>query len=222
MQFTYNIDSGNNTLSITDDIYRYLFKARRHKIDDEIYFRNLNDDFIYKYRVNNITKKEATLTLESKEEKIIKSKKDLHIAWCVIDNKIVEKYITSLNEIGVDKITFIYSTYSQKNFKPNFDKLNKILINSSQQCGRSALMKLDTYDNLNDFLINNPDTKILDFSQNKISKNMNINTILIGTEGGFSKEERELFKSENIVGLDSDLILRSETAAISVASNILL
>ena len=93
MQFTFNIDSGNNTLSITDDIYRYLFKARRHKIDDEIYFRNLNDDFLYKYCVQNISKKEATLTLQSKEEKVIKPKKNLHLAWCVIDTKLVEKYI---------------------------------------------------------------------------------------------------------------------------------
>ena len=41
-------------------------------------------------------------------------KNKLHIGWCVIDPKTVEKYIASLNEIGVDKITFIYADYSQK------------------------------------------------------------------------------------------------------------
>ena len=222
MQFTYNIESGNDCINITDDIYKYLFKARRHKLDDEIFFRNLVDNFLYKYIVKNIDKKEALLQLDSKVEKIVNAEKNLHIAWCVIDTKIVEKYISSLNEIGVSHITFVYSSFSQKNFKPNLDKLNKILINSSQQCGRSVMMQLDFCDNLNDFLKQYPNTKILDFSQNKISNETNVDTILIGTEGGFSSAERELFKKDNIIGLDSNLILRSETAAISVASKILL
>jgi len=222
MQFTYHIESGTNSLIVKDDIYRYLFKARRHKINDEIFFRNLSDDFVYKYVVKDISRKDATLFLESKEIKIVQSSKNLHIAWCIVDPKTVEKYITSLNEIGVDKITFVYSSFSQKNFKPNIDKLNKILINSSQQCGRSSLMKLEVSENLKTFLQSYPDTKILDFSKSNISNNIEVQTILIGTEGGFSNDERELFKKENILGLDSNLILRSETAAISVASKILL
>ncbi|NQY95277.1 MAG: 16S rRNA (uracil(1498)-N(3))-methyltransferase [Campylobacteraceae bacterium] len=222
MQFTYHENCGHETLNISDDIYRYIIKARRHKVDDEIYFRNLNDDFIYKYTLRNIGKKDAFLTFLSKEEKIIKADNQLHLAWSVIDPKTVEKYISSLNEIGVDKITFVYSSYSQKNFKPNFEKLKKILINSSQQCGRSTLMKLETCESLELFLLDYPQTKILDFSDNKLENTANIDTILIGTEGGFSQEERVLFNKDNILGLNSNLILRSETAAISVASKILL
>jgi len=48
MQFTYHKNCGDDALTITDDIYRYLIKARRHKIEDEIYFRNLKDDYLYK------------------------------------------------------------------------------------------------------------------------------------------------------------------------------
>lgn len=222
MQYIYNIDSGNDNLVIVDDIYKYLFKVRRHKNSDVLYFRNLNDSFLYKYIVKDINKKEAYLSLESKEEKVVESEKKLHIAWSIIDMKIVEKYITSLNEIGVDKITFVYSQYSQKNFKPNLDKLEKILINSSQQCGRSSLMKLEVCQNLKEFIESYPDTKILDFSPNTISEKVEIDTILIGTEGGFSSNERELFDKDNILGLNSNLILRSETATISVAAKILL
>ncbi len=222
MQFTYNSEAGSDSLTISDDIYRYLFKARRHKLEDEIFFRNLADDNLYKYIVKSINKKEALLSLSSSEKKIVKAKNNFHLAWCIVDTKTVEKYIASLNEIGVDKITFVYSSFSQKNFKPNFEKLNKILINSSQQCGRSNLIQLDTCECISDFLKNYPDTKILDFSENSIPTDRHIETFLIGTEGGFSQDERDLFKKENILGLRSNLILRSETAAISVASKILL
>jgi len=222
VQFTFHGNCGEENLIIHDEIYRYLFKARRHKLVDLIFFRNLRDSFLYKYEVKDIRKKEAQLSLVSKEELQICASKELHLAWSIVDTKTVEKYITSLNEIGVDKITFVYAAYSQKNFKPNLEKLNKILINSSQQCGRSSLMKLDTCESLTKFLELYPHTKILDFSEKNISSEENISTILIGTEGGFSKDERALFKKDNILGLDSTLILRSETAAISVASKILL
>ena len=69
----------------------------------------------------------------------------------MVDPKIVEKSIASLNELGVDKITFIYCEYSQKNFKPNFEKLEKLLINSSSQCGRSSIIKLDSCNSLKEF-----------------------------------------------------------------------
>ncbi len=222
MQFTYLGSCGDDTLTISDDIYRYLIKARRHKIDDLIYFRNLKDNYLYKYLLKNISKRDALLSFESKEEKIVKSKHTFHLGWSMVDPKTVEKHISSLNEIGVDKITFVYSTYSQKNFKPNLEKLNKILINSSQQCGRSTLMKLEVCESLEIFLQNYPETKILDFSETTLGNSTQVDTMLIGTEGGFSQEERSLFKEENILGLDSSLILRSETAAISVASKLLL
>lgn len=222
MQYIFNAESGASTLLIKEDTYRYLFKVRRHKINKEFFFRNLKDTLLYKYSVQNISKKEALLILESSVQKRVEPIKKLHLAWCVIDTKLVEKYITSLNEIGVSKITFVFSQFSQKNFKPNLEKLNKILINSSQQCGRSSLMELDVCKSVEDFLNLHPKTKILDFSEHKIPETSNIETILVGTEGGFSDEERSLFNSEAIVGLDSNLILRSETATLSVASKILL
>ena len=49
-----------------------------------------------------------------------------------------------------------------------------------------------------------------------------IKTIIIGCEGGFSKKEREKFNLENIVGFNSNLILRSETAILSAGAKILL
>lgn len=223
MQFTYDEFCGKDILEIKDDVYNYLIKARRHKIDDEIYFRNLKDDNIYLYKINNIDKKRAILNLISSEEKILLNEKKLHLGWCVVDPKTVEKYITSLNEMGVDKITFIYADYSQKNFKINIEKLEKILINSSSQCGRSNIIKLEVSKNIEQFIKENENVYFLDFSTVCIdNKKDEIKTLVIGCEGGFSKNERDTFTKDNIVGFNSNLILRSETAIVSAGAKILL
>lgn len=223
MQFTYHINSGQNIIEIDDDLYKYLIKARRHNIGDCIDFRNLTDTTLYNYKIISIDRRKAICELVSSEEKILENDKKLHIGWCMVDPKTVEKSIASLNEIGVDKITFIYCEYSQKNFRQNFEKLEKILINSSSQCGRSSIIKLETCESLDKFLKENKESYILDFSEVSInSKKDEIKTFILGCEGGFSKKEREKFNSDNILGFDSKLILRSETAVISAASMILI
>ena len=158
----------------------------------------------------------------SKEEKVVQNPTNLHIGWCVIDPKLIEKNIASLNELGVSKITFIYCKYSQTNFKINMEKLKRILHNSSSQCGRSSIIQLDTCDSLDRFIEENNNIYLVDFSKKLISDcKEDIDTILVGCEGGFSTDEREKFQSDNIVGFKSNLILRSETAVISAASKIL-
>ena len=223
MQFIYDKNAKNELLKIEDENYNYIVKARRHKIDDILDFRNLEDDFLYSYKISQIDKKSLFLNLLKKEEKIIENSKKIHLAWCVVDPKTIYENIASLNELGIDKITFVYSDFSQKNFKINFEKLEKILINSSSQCGRSSIIKLDIYKNIDTFIADNPDTYFLDFSQTSIdSKVLDIKTLMIGTEGGFSKRERELFNKNFIVGFSSNLILKSQTAIISATSKIIL
>ena len=223
MQFTYDEFCGTQILEIKDEVYNYLIKARRHKIDDEIYFRNLKDNYIYLYKIDLIDKKKAILNLVLSEEKIVINEKKLHLGWCVVEPKTIEKNITSLNEMGIDKITFIYADFSQKNFKINIEKLEKILINSSSQCGRSNIIKLEVCKNLEQFIKENPQTYFLDFSTISIdNKKEEINNLVIGCEGGFSKNEREKFNKDFVVGFNSNLILRSETAIISASSKIIL
>jgi 16S rRNA (uracil1498-N3)-methyltransferase len=223
MQFIYDKNAKNELLKIEDENYNYIVKARRHKLDDILDFRNLEDDFLYSYKISQIDKKSLFLNLLKKEEKIIENSKKIHLGWCIVDPKTIYENIASLNELGVDKITFVYSDFSQKNFKINFEKLEKILINSSSQCGRSSIIKLDIYKNIDTFIKDNPDTYFLDFSQTSIdSKVLDIKTLMIGTEGGFSKRERELFNKNFVVGFSSNLILKSQTAIISATSKIIL
>jgi len=222
VQYLFHKEAGASSLILKGDEHRYIFKVRRHREGETIALRNLEDDSIFFYTITSLDKKEAHLFLEKSEVLKVVAKRKLHIAWCVIDPKSVEKVLPTLNEMGVDAITFIYCERSQKSFKPDFKRLEKILLNSSQQSGRSRLMKLTMAKDLKSFLVDNKNAVILNFSEETLSENSNIGTFVIGCEGGFTDGEVALFKAENIIGLDTHLILKSESAVCAVASKLLL
>lgn len=222
MQYLQHSEAGASTLILQGDAHRYIFKVRRHREGEVIALRNLVDDSIYFYKITSLDKKEAHLLLEKSEILTIQAKRKLHIAWCVIDPKSVEKVLPSLNEMGIDSITFIYCERSQKSFKPDFKRLEKILLNSSQQSGRSSLMTLSLGTDLQSFLEEHSDAVMLNFSEHILHEKVDAQTFVVGCEGGFTSDEMALFDSENVVGLDTPLILKSESAVCAVASKILL
>jgi len=114
VQFLYHPDAGLPTVTVEGEAYRYIFRVRRRKSGDLIALRNLRDDYISFYRIESVTKREAELILERREERTVMPPKRLHIGWCVTDPKTVEKSLPMLNELGVAKISFIYCDRSQK------------------------------------------------------------------------------------------------------------
>ena len=222
MLYLYHKEAGKSQLTLMGDEHRYIFKVRRHKAEDLLYLRNLEDGLLYEYRVTYIDKRSVILGLQKSKKLDIKANRSLHIGWCVIDPKSIEKVLPSLNEMGVEKITFIYCKRSQKSFKIDFKRLEKILLNSSQQSGRSEMMKLEITDDLEVFIEKYPKSKMLNFSENRFISNTGFDAIVIGCEGGFHEDEVALFKAESIIGFDTSLVLKSESAVCVVASNVLL
>ena len=223
MIFLYNEDAGKELLKLRGEDHKYLIKVRRHKIGDMLQLRNESDpDTLYTYTITEISPRELFLILQHSEEKKVIPSKYLHIGWCMIDPKSIEKALPSLNEIGVAKISFIYCARSQKNFKPDMGRLHRILKSSNQQCGRSSFMEFGIYNDLESFLNDYPDVKVFDFCENVLQERSGFEDVLIGCEGGFSKEEKELLSSKEVFRLDTPLVLRSESAACAVAAKILL
>ena len=222
MHYLYHEDAGSAQITLTGDAHRYLFKVRRHKTGDRIHLRNLKESHIYRYEIAAIDRRSALLVYESDEILEVKALKSLHIGWCVIDPKSIEKALPSLNEMGVEKITFIYCDRSQKSFRPDLDRLRKILLNSSQQSGRSVMMQLDIVESLEVFLEAFPEAMMLNFSEDRFVGEERFDTIVIGCEGGFTPEETALFAREKIVGFETPLVLKSESAACAVAAKRLL
>ncbi len=222
MQYLYHPKASSLELDITGDEYRYLFKVRRHKKETPVHLRNLQDNILYTYEVISLNRRLAQIRLIGQRELVVSSAKKLHIAWCIIDPKKIEKILPMLNEIGVYKITFVYCKRSQKQFKIDMNKLERIAINSSQQSGRSVMMEFDEVASLEEFIKNYPHSYMLNFSDTTLPSDMDIETIVVGCEGGFSESEITLFDKDRIVGLDTPMILRSESATVSVASLVLL
>ena len=216
-------DASKQKIKIKGELFKYLIKVRRHGVDDVINFRNKEDiKRLYSYKVTNLDGRSLSLELVDFIVQEVKSSKHLHIGWCKIDVKSVEKVLASLNEIGVDKITFIDCDRSQKNFKIDYNRFERILDASSQQCGRTSEMKFDSCKNIQEFITKYPDTKVFDFCENILDDDANdFENILIGCEGGFSKDEKELLKSQNVFMLKNPMVMRSESAVMAVSSKIL-
>ncbi len=223
MQFLFSDEAGKSSLKLKGEEYKYLFKVRRHGVGDILYFRSREKSAdLHSYKVISLDGRSANLEYMSSERKEVKSDKELHIAWCVIDPKSVEKVLPSLNEIGVRKISFIYCARSQKNFKPDIQRYERILETSSQQCGRSKSIEFETFKSLDTFLDKNPKTVVLDFCDEVLGCDDEVRTVLIGCEGGFSEDERQKLEKLKRFRLDTPMILRSESAAMAIASKVLI
>lgn len=222
MQFVYHEKVGEEKFVIDLNEYAHLFKVRRVGLGDVLEWRNLRDAYMYTYKIANIGKKEAILERVSQKEQSVKSPKSLHVGWCIIDPKIIEKTLPMLNELGVEKISLVYADFSQKQYKMDEERMHRILINSSQQCGRSHLMEIEIINSVKTYCEMYPKSSILDFCDTPIDDKSVISSILIGPEGGFSEKERILLAQRAIFGLSCPSILRSETAVIAVASKILI
>jgi len=218
MQFLYYQNPFTQTLSIEGESFKYLSKIRRIQVGETIQLCNLKDQTLYRYIVIQIDKKTITLSLQS-SQKVEQKRTFLQIGWCVVDPKIIEKTLPFLNELGVGKITFIYCARSQRNFKLNFERMKRILINSCQQCGRVDLMELQSCASIERFVRDNPKSYLCDFGGEKLI-NQKIETIIVGPEGGLSECERNLNLPK--IGFETPLILRSETAVTAIASKILI
>ncbi|ASM37370.1 16S rRNA (uracil(1498)-N(3))-methyltransferase [Campylobacter sputorum] len=219
MQFLYSNDACNDSIIIKDDQFLHL-KARRVKIGDEINIRNLKDELNYVYEISQISKKNMLLNLKS-SQKISNLVSNLSIAWSVVDIKIVEKTLPYLNEMGLKKLILVYAEFSQKNFKFDINRCERILISSCEQCGRNSPLEIEIYPSIEKMLEKYKNIARIDFNGKSLNLQKDINEILfIGPEGGFSKNDIE--KIPKSYSLNSNFILRSQTATIGIVGKLLL
>jgi len=218
----FDENASKESFSIKGENFKYLVKVRRHSEGDEIYFRSQNNvEVLYRYKIASINNRSLDVVLLDSRVYDVKASKKLHIGWCQIDPKSVERALPSLCEIGVDKITFIECQRSQKNFKVDIKRLQRIIYSSMQQNGRSSFMEFEHSKSLKDFLTKYPDAKVFDFCENTLEDYTDISTVVVGCEGGFGKEEREFLSSYDVFSLKTPMVLRSQSAVLAVASKVL-
>ena len=159
-----------------------------------------------------------------KQLRSIENTNEIWLAFAPIKLNYLKLMIQKATEIGVTRFIPILTERTIVR-KLNEKRINKIIIEASEQSNRLKVPSLDKLTKLDAFLKLNQNTNIIfgDINTENIKidlKNKNPLCVLIGPEGDFSLKERErILKLKNIIPLKiNDNILRSETAAISMIS----
>ena len=200
----------------------YLNKVMRVK-ENEV-FSLFNSDGEWEAKVLNISKS----IIEFKTTKQLRQKesiKELWLAFSPIKSNYQNFMIQKATELGVTKfLPIIFDRTVVR--KINKERLEKIVIEASEQSNRINVPTIEDAQDLNSFLKKNSMDLIftdLNSNINKVDKSKFTDKpvcIIIGPEGDFSETEREKilsFKGVQPIKINEN-ILRSETAVISAIS----
>ena len=136
--------------------------------------------------------------------------------------------VEKVTEIGVSRIFPVATEYTQ-NTRISTKRLQAISMEATEQCGGLNVPKVEPLQSLPEILSKWPKDRVLIYCDEQapfkkelpqgISKSKKL-AILIGPEGGFSPQERDLLESlsESCSFSLGKRILRAETAAVTAFS----
>jgi len=213
--------STNLTLKLDKSQSHYLIKVMRMNIDKNFSLFNQNGE--WEARIIKITKGIVEFLI-TKKIRSNNNDKEIWLAFAPIKLNYLNLMIQKATELGVTRFIPILTERTIVR-KVNEKRLNKIIVESSEQSNRLKVPKLEEIVKLDNFLKFNQKTNIifgdLNTNNNKLTiKNTEPLCILIGPEGDFTTKEREkILRLKNIIPLKiNENILRAETAAISMIS----
>ena len=214
--------SKNLTDTLDKSQSHYVNKVMRVK-ENEM-FSLFNNSGEWEAKILNISKGivEFNVTKQLRQKE---NPKELWLAFSPIKSNYFNFMIQKATELGVTKfIPIIFDRTIVR--KINKERLEKVIIEASEQSNRINVPDIEDPKSLDDFLYNNKvDLIFTDLN----SKNTKIDLkkvtdkptcVIIGPEGDFSEEERaKILKFSGVQPLKiNENILRSETAVISAIS----
>ena len=200
----------------------YISKVMRIK-ENEI-FSLFNSSGEWEAKILNITKSivefEITNQIRQKE-----NQKELWLAFSPIKSNYFNFMIQKATELGITKfIPIIFERTVVR--KLNKERLEKVIIEATEQSNRINIPALDDVTNLEDFL-KSSEMNLIFTDLNSDNKKVDLEKltnkpvcIVVGPEGDFSENERGKilsFKDVQAIKINEN-ILRSETAVISAIS----
>ena len=199
----------------------YLSKVMRVNIGEK--FSLFNQSGEWEAKIAKIIKGVVEFSI-TKKIRSNTNEKEIWLAFAPIKLNYLNLMIQKATELGVTRFTPILTNRTIVR-KINEKRVNKIIVEASEQSNRLKVPQLDEIIKLDDFLKFNQKTNIIFGDLNTNNNKLNIKSteplcILIGPEGDFTTQEREkILKLKNIIPLKiNENILRSETAAISIIS----
>jgi len=199
----------------------YLSKVMRINIGQSFSLFNQSGEWEAKIKEIN---KGIVEFLVIKKLRSANNERDIWLAFAPIKLNYLNLMIQKATELGVTKFIPILTERTIVR-KLNDKRLNKIIIEASEQSNRLKVPKLNKILKLDDFLKLYQNTNIIFGDLNTNNSKINFKgpdplCILIGPEGDFTLKEREnILKLKKLISLKiNQNILRSETAAISMIS----
>ena len=216
------------SINLTDKLDKsqshYVSKVMRVK-ENEV-FSLFNSTGEWEAKILNISKNIVEFNVRKqlrKKENI----KELWLAFSPIKSNYFNFMIQKATELGVTRfIPIIFDRTIVR--KINKERLEKIIIEATEQSNRINIPTLEKPQNLKNFLSNNSKKMDLIFTDlNTSKKKLEVSKegnkplcAVVGPEGDFSEKERELilnFKNVKQININQN-ILRAETATISIIS----
>ncbi len=215
--------------NLSDNLNSNLDKSQSHyiskvmRIKEGESFSLFNDGGEWEAKINEI-KKGIVNFIIVKKLKNSENNSEIWLAFTPIKLNYLNFMIQKATELGVTKFIPILTERTVVR-DLNSERLNKVIIEASEQSNRIKLPKLEKLIKFKDFIKLYKDTNIVFGDLNSSNDQIKINKdspvcILIGPEGDFSENERkEILDLKNVKSLKINKnILRAETAAISIIS----
>ena len=209
----------NSTLDKSQSYY--LSKVMRMNKGQS--FSLFNHGGEWEAKIQDINKGIIEFSIE-KKLRSADAEREIWLAFAPIKINYLNLMIQKGTEIGITKFIPILTERTIVR-KINEKRVNKIIVEASEQSNRIKVPSLNKLIKLDTFLDINQNTNIIFGDLNTKNKKIEIKNkdpicILIGPEGDFSINERKkILELKNILPLKiNNNILRSETAAISLIS----
>ena len=242
MEKRFFIDSesiNNNQIILSGDEHMHLSKVLRLRVGDEVECFTNNSD-IYQAKIDLITKQNSTLTIVGSSECTSNPTVNLTLFQGLPKLDKLELITQKLTEMGITTIIPFSSTFCVAKENLNkIDRINKIIVSACKQCGRTLLTKVENPIKFKELLQQTQNYDLVLFA-NETENNQTLHQIIkdaknkfgnkdlkvayiIGSEGGFSKEEIEaLSQMQNVHSISlGKRILRTETASIALGGILL-
>jgi len=202
----------------------YISKVMRIKLNEV--FSLFNSSGEWQAKIKEISKGivEFNITKQLRQKE---NNREIWLAFSPIKSNYFNFMIQKATELGVTKFMPIVFDRSVVR-KINHNRLEKIIIEASEQSNRINVPVLEKCQNLKNFLSkNNKKIELIFTDLNTKNKKLDVKKttdkpicVIIGPEGDFSEKERkEILSFEGVSKINiNENILRSETAAISALS----
>ena len=215
------------TVELSGEEFEHAKNVLRLNTGDEVILLD-NSGKEYTAVIAQVEKKRMLLNIVREEVGEREANVDVCLLFGYLKNADKNEFIVQKAvELGVKKIGVFSSEFSSAYMNANkLERLNKVAKESAKQCLRATAPEIGYFDSLEGALSSAKDYKNKLFacefateSKCNIEKLQGDTVIVIGSEGGFSREEEERASALGYASVTlGKRILRAETAAVALTS----